>query len=261
MAKNSYGQMVKQKLGPSSRKGVIAALRAFYKHCIAMEYSERDPSGALETPRIKPKRGITIGKKEIRQFLDARGRPRCRVQAYLFAFTAARLASIAGLRWPDIDFDGNLIHFDVAKGDESYSLPIHPELRAALLRWRSDLLDLAETNEAIADALRSEETAFVLLTRNGNPVAKTTLGKQLKWRAARVNLLTQGMRQDRAGENKSRLSPHAIRRSVATMLRKEGKPLEDIADLLHHKDLNVTRTYYAHVDTPHMRKTVNALRF
>jgi integrase/recombinase XerD len=261
LAKNSYGQTVKKKLGPSSRKGVIAALRAFYKHCIAMEYTERNPTAALETPRVPIKRGITIGKREIRQFLDARGRPRCRVQGHLFTFTAARLATIAGLRWPDIDFAGNMIHFRVVKGDESYTLPMHPELRAALLRWRSEQLEQAERNERIAEALASDETAFVLLTTNGKPVSKTTLAKQLKWRAARVNLLTQGARQDKAGENKSKLSPHAIRRSVATMLRNEGKPLEDIADLLHHKDLNVTRTYYAHVDTPHMRKTVNDLRF
>lgn len=261
VAKNSYGATVKKKLGPSSRKGVIAALRAFYKHCIAMEYTERNPSAALETPRVPVKRGITIGKKEIRQFLDAGGRPRCRVQAYLFTFTAARLNTIASLLWTHIDFAGNVIHFDVAKGDSSYTLPMHPQLRAALYRWRSEQLEQAATNERIADALASDETAFVLLTTNGKPVAKTTLAKQLKWRAARVNLLTKGAREDKWRENKSKLSPHAIRRSVATMLRKEGKPLEDIADLLNHKDMNVTRTYYAHVDTPDMRKTVNALQF
>ena len=261
VAKNSYGQMVKKTLGPSSRKSVIAALRAFYRHCIAMEYTERNPTAALETPSVAVKRGIMIGKKEIRHFLDALGRPRCRVQAYLFTFTAARLASIAGLRWRDIDFDGNLIHFDIAKAGASYSLPMHAELRAALLRWRSEQIDESATNAAIAQALQNEETAFVLLTRNGRAVAKTTLAKQLKWRAARVNILAHAQRPDKAGENKSKLSPHAIRRSVATMLRKEGKTLEDIADLLHQKDLNVTRKHYAFTDTPQLRKTVNELNF
>ena len=45
------------------------------------------------------------------------------------------------------------------------------------------------------------------------------------------------------------------------MLRKEGRTIEDIADLLNHKDLNVTRTYYAFTDTPEKRRTVEGLDF
>ena len=71
-----------------------------------------DPTVGIETPRVPIRRGRTIGKQAIRAFLDAPGRARCRVQAYLFVFTAARLASVAGLRWADVDFDEEVIHFN-----------------------------------------------------------------------------------------------------------------------------------------------------
>ena len=73
--------------------------------------------------------------------------------------------------------------------------------------------------------------------------------------------ITLEKRSDARGENKSRISPHAIRRSVATMMRKEGQSLEDIAEILHHSDLNTTRTHYAFTDTPQTRKTIGGIRF
>lgn len=221
--KDSAGREVTKPVSASSRKGVIAALRRFYKHGLSMEYFFGiDPMLEIETPRVTVKRGLTVGKTEIRKLLDAPGSERCRVQCYLQVFTLARSASITGLSWSDIDFEQNIIHFD-AKFDTTYSLPIHSELRGALLRWRSAQREEAETNEAIAEALRSDSTAYVLLTRQGLPLAHTTLAKQLKWRADRAGVLhvTLEKRSDARGENKSRISPHAIRRSVATMMRKE----------------------------------------
>lgn len=261
IARNSRGALVQKRLGASSRKGALCALRAFYKHCSVMEYLDRDATFGIETPKVAIKRGLTINRAQLRGFLDARGRERCRVQAYLFVYTAARLASIASLRWCDVDLAGGVIHLDTAKGDEGYSLPLHPQLRAALLRWRSAQLEQADRNPAIARALEDEETAFVLLTSTGRPVSKTTLGKQIKWRAKRAAILTHAVCPDKAGENKSALHTHAIRRSIATLLRKDGKSLEDIADLLNHKDMNVTRTHYAFTDTPEKRKTINGLDF
>ena len=179
VAANSHGVLVQKSLGPSSRKAALCALRAFYRHCSAMEYLEHDPTLAVETPRVPVRRGLTIGKEALRRFLDAPGRPRCRVQAYLFVYTAARLASVAALRWTDVDFVQAVIHFN-AKFDLAYTLPMHPNLRDALQRWRIEQRGIASGNDKVAAALADERTAYVLLTRNGRPVSKTTLGKQLK---------------------------------------------------------------------------------
>jgi len=203
---NSAGVLVTQPLGASSRKATLCALRAFYKHCSVMAYLDRDPTFGVETPKVPVRRGLTIGREAIRAFLDAPGRPRCRVQAHLFVFTAARLASVAGLRWTDIDWNDGLIHFN-GKFESAYTLPMHPELRGARLHWREELARLSASHPAIASALDAEETAYVLLTREGRPVRPSTLGKQLKWRAARAGILVHDKRGPTRPERTRASSP------------------------------------------------------
>ena len=255
--RDSKKRPVCRPLDASSRKGVLAAIRAFYRHCAVMNYIAHDPTFGIETPKVRIKRGIVLTKAELRQFLDAPGSPRCRVQAYLEVYTAGRAGSIRDILWKDVDFERNVIHFN-AKFDNDYTLPMHPQLRAALLRWREEQREEAERRPKIAHALANPETAWVLLTRNGKQLSHSTLGKMVKWRAARAGLYPHPPGSEVPYENKSQLSPHALRRSFAVLMRSAGTPLEDIADVLNQKDLNTTRDHYAYTDTPEMRRTINA---
>jgi integrase len=139
------GRPLKAALSPSARKGVISALRAFYLHCADLYNFDRNPTFGVRAPRVSHKRGVTLTESELRRFLDAPGRERDRIQAYLSVYTAARTSSLRFLRWRDVDFEGDLVHFR-AKRDRDYTLPLHPQLRAALLRWRDVVVaDAAKT--------------------------------------------------------------------------------------------------------------------
>ena len=254
---DSHKNPVFRPLGPSSRKGVLAALRAFYRHCAVMDYISHDPTFGIETPKVEIKRGLSLTRHELRRFLDAPGTPRCRVQAYLQVYTAGRAASIGDILWTDVDFERNVIHLN-AKNGKHYTLPIHPQLRAALLRWRHEQVENAESNPKVTRALENPETAWVLLTRNGKKLSHSTLGKQAKWRAARAGLYPHPLGASVSYENKSQLSPHALRRSFAVLMRSEGTALEDIAEVLNQIDLNTTRNHYAFTDTPRTRRTINS---
>ena len=83
-----------------------------------------------------------------------------------------------------------------------------------------------------------------LLTRRGRPVTVQTLGKQAKWRAARCGLRLHTS-TDVYHENKSKVHPHAFRRSWATLQRRRGLAIEDIADVLAHASTDTTRKHYA----------------
>lgn len=52
---------------------------------------------------------------------------------------------------------------------------------------------------------------------------------------------------------------HDLRHDFATRLRRKGVPLEDIADLLGHKTLAMTRRY-AHVSMERLRQAVSRLQ-
>jgi integrase len=110
-------------LAASTRKGHFAAIRTVYKHLVFDEQLDRDPTYGMRAPKVEIKRGLVIEHEEVRTILDAPGKPRCRVQAFLLAFTLARMGSIVGLRWCDVDFENDFP--EVRLGTASDTLARH----------------------------------------------------------------------------------------------------------------------------------------
>lgn len=246
----------REPLSGSTRKGYLSALRAFYYFCLDQHYIDYDPTAGIRSPHVEHTPGMTLQAEELQEFLDAPGSERDRIQAYLFVFTAQRAGALRDLRWRDVDFEGRQLTFR-GKRAKTNVLPMHDELLGALSRWQRVIRDAAERNPLIAGALYDDETAFVLLTRAGRRVTVQTLGKQVKWRAARC-----GLRPHTSGnvsyENKSKVHPHAFRRSWATLQRGRGVPLEDIADVLSHASIDTTRKHYAFAPSEAKRKAVKS---
>lgn len=255
--KADYGlQPPREPLSASSQKGYLSALRAFYYFCLDEHYIQHDPTAGVRPPKVEHTPGLTLKADELQRFLDAPGSERDRVQAYLLVFTAQRVGALRGLRWRDVEMSEREIVFH-GKGDKRNVLPIHDELLGALSRWKQFILTEAERNPLIASALYDEETAYVLLTRQGRPVTVQTLGKQVKWRAARAGLRPHTS-EDVHRENKSQVHPHALRRSWATLQRRRGVALEDIADVLAHASVDTTRKHYAFPPSDAKRRAVKS---
>jgi integrase/recombinase XerD len=249
-------------LAPSTRKSFLAAIRELWRYCNQMEYTELDPTMGIETPKVEHVPGLTLTREEIRRFLDAPGSERDRVQAYLLVYTAARSSAIRFLRWEDVDFGTEEIRVR-SKGGKTTAIPMHPQLKAALLRWRGAQRREAEVRAAdgktgMADALEDPDTAYVLLTRTGLPLAHSTVAKQVKWRAARAGLVRHGAKALVGGENKSKLHPHALRRSWASIALNAGAALEDIADMLQHASIDTTRKHYAFTSSERKRRIAHS---
>ena len=146
-------------LSPSTRKSVVSALRALYVHCIDLYGLPLDPCYRITVKQPKPKRGLTISEADVKRILDAPGRERDRVQAHLKFYTAARTISLRNLLWSDVDFERNVIHFD-AKFNDAYTVHMHPQLKAALLRWRDAVEKQAERRQAVRVALTDPDTVY-----------------------------------------------------------------------------------------------------
>lgn len=254
---------VKRGVEASTLKGYVAALKLFYRRLRKWKLIVDDPAEDLKAPKQPIKRQRKLSKQELRRLLDAVGSARSVIQVYLLAFTLARSDSIAHLLWRDVDFEHERIYFDRAKGDRCYWVPIHPELLGALHSWKHEQQRQAKKNPPIARALSDPETAWVLLTKNGQRVCKQTIAKQLDWQAARaeVRLLPKpvaqavpedadaqteaGKRPRKLEERKTEVSPHVIRRSMATLLRNDGISVFDVQPLLNHKHVSTTLAFYA----------------
>jgi integrase/recombinase XerD len=242
-------------LSASSRKNYVASLRGLYRYLTAMRIIENDPTLAIRSPKIRTRPGFRLSQPELEQLLAAPGSARSRIVAFLLVFTAARANEIRTLRWSDIDLDGRtlLLH---TKNDEYHTVDIHPRLMVELRRWHLLQADLADANPQLASALRDPNRAFVLLTRSGKPLAKGALAKDLKRRAAKIGLHRL---EPAHHEQRSRVTPHAIRRSVASMLLNSGEPIDAVADVLHHRQLDTTRRHYAFASNRRRKATIESI--
>lgn len=242
-------------LSASSRKGFLASIRSFYRHLVVVRVIDRDPTIGIRSPKVTHHPGFRLTQAEVHRLLEASGTPRDRIQTYLLVYTAARACELRALRWDDIDFQARLLTLH-GKGDTTHLVNIHPALMGELRRWFIIQEQIAERHPALAHARASAHTNYVLMSIHGRPLPHTAIYKQLKRRAVRANL---HVLQSAHGECRSLVSPHAIRRSIATLLLNDGHPLDAVADVLHHRQLDTTRTHYAFSSPERRRATIEAI--
>lgn len=245
-----------RELSPSSRKGYLASLRRFYEHLQRMNVIVANPTVGIRAPRIPRRAGFRLAPEELQRLLDARGSARDRIQTHLLVYTAARTGSLRTLTWSDVDWTNRLLLLH-GKNDTTHIVNIHPVLLRELHRWHVHQQLDAQRNPAIARALADPETAFVLLTQHGRPLSKTSIYKQLKRRASTAGLYVLDANHR---EHRSLVTPHAIRRSIATMLLNDGTPLDAVADLLNHRQVDTTRTHYAYASPDRRRHTIESIQ-
>lgn len=241
-------------LSASTRKNYLCSLRSFYRYCVDVRLIASDPSAAVRTPRVPHMPGVHLSADELRSLLSVNTDPRDRIQTYLMVYTGARSGELRNLRWQDVDFTARTILL-YGKGGRVRVVDIHPALGGELRRWFVHQEVAAERSAMIAAVRRDPSTDFVLLTKSGKPVPASTFSRQLKRRACLAGLHVL----ERSGrEYRSAVSPHALRRSFATLLLNDGHPIDAVADILGHASLNTTRDHYAFSADARRRATIEA---
>jgi integrase len=141
--------------------------------------------------------------------------------------TGLRQGSQYQLTWEMVDFDSQVLSIPRTKNEESLLLPLSENALQILLRLKSED--------------RSSHRVFVSHD-NGKPL---NYPKHWFLKAVRAAKIPD-------------FHWHDLRHTFATRLRSKGVPLEDIADLLGHKGLAMTRRY-AHPDVGRLRSALSGL--
>lgn len=238
----------------STRKSFLASLHTFYRYLICVELVDIDPTVGVDRPKVKIKPGLHLTAEEMRRLLAEPGSPRDRIQVYLLAFTAARMNEIRCLRWRDVNLSESVLTLH-GKGDKYRMIDIHPRLLPELRRWKLRQDVLAERDPLIRAARSNPETDFVLLTAKGKQLAQTAIYKQLMRRASRAGLYPL---EKKHREHRSAVSPHALRRTFATLLLNDGHHIDAVADVLGHSSIDTTRKHYAFASDERRRATIEA---
>lgn len=244
----------RSELSPSSRKSFLASLRSFYRYLVSVSLVASDPTVGVKRPKVHTTPGIRLTADEVRRILDAPGSPRARIQAYLLAFTAARMNEIRTLRWRDVDVVERTMMLR-GKNNAYRVIDIHPELMPQLRRWAMQQAVDAERYPEIMRAKQNPDTDHVLLTRRGQMIPRSTISKQLKQLAVRAGIHPL---ESKHGTYRSQVSPHALRRTFATILLNDGHHIDAVADVLGHRSVDTTRRHYAFSSTARRRATIQA---
>ena len=250
---------------PSYRKSYLSALRFLYHHFQADdELPDIDPTVLESAPRVIVRRGYTPSKADIKRLLETAGPPRAVLLVHWLFYAPSRRATYAHARWSDINLDAAEWEV-VGKNGKVDVFPLAPPLIRAFRVYRRWQLAEAEHRLEMHDALSVPETAYVLMTRTGNPVSPTTVTKLATWHGIRAGVglkkATPGI--DSVNGMTSRVTPHCFRRAWATIALNDEKnptPIDVVSEVLRHKDIATTRRHYAPTKSDRARAALVEMR-
>jgi integrase len=159
---------------------------------------------------------------------------RWRAAIALAGFAGLRLGEIRGLRWSDVDLEGNAITVSrsllpdgTPKAPKTEagirSIPLLPSLRRHLIAWK-------------LKSPRTDQEHYVICTHDGSPVQQRNLRRALDQAKEAAGL----------DGTEERLSWHSLRHSFASMLATDLElPATTLARIVGHADAGFSLRVYA----------------
>jgi integrase/recombinase XerD len=224
-------------LAPSSMKGVVVALKIFFRFLKVRGLASQDPGEHIKLPKLPLHLPRTIGQLEMEKLLstDLRSRPfplRDQAMIELLYSSGLRISELTGARLENLSLPERLIRV-VGKGSKTRLVPIGQPACAAVERYltqeRGGLVRKATGNE-------------IFLSCNG-----ARLTAQRAWQIIKEISALSGI--------ETNIYPHLFRHSFASDLLTGGADLRIVQELLGHADIATTQIY-THLDASHLRDIV-----
>ncbi|MEA2054997.1 MAG: tyrosine-type recombinase/integrase [Candidatus Thermoplasmatota archaeon] len=191
----------------STMRQAYFALKFFYENVLHESFDEK-----LPLVKKKTKLPVVLNKEEIRKMIELTLNLKHKLVLTFLYYAGLRLDEVINLKWQDIDFDRDVIHVKVAKGEKERVVFFHPKLK--------EMLNVR--------GIKKEGIIFV--SQRGGKYNKRTI-QQIVNRSAK-----------KAGIEK-KVTPHTLRHSFATHLLEAGADIRYIQQLLGHKNLQTTQIY------------------
>ena len=223
-----------------------AVLSAALNQAVKWGLIERSPAPLVTLPAVEAPRRTIPDAPSVRRLVDAAedSDPVLSAAILLAALTGARRGELLGLRWSDVDREGQVLHIEraVKREESGRRLRVGPTKTHQARRVSLDPVCLAvlETHHERAAGWAADAGVTLLpdgfvLTEDptgASPMAPDTLTHRFARLAGRLDL--GGVRF------------HDLRHAVATNLLAAGYELAVVAGRLGHRDPSITLRVYAH---------------
>ena len=244
---------------PVTIRNVISALKAFFEYLDRLDYLTDQRGRAVKNPMNKirlPKRACKpinwLKPDEDSALLACPGSESERIVVWLLRHTGLRVGEARALRISDFELQPGHERLHVLASKTSAGIrtvPIAPELVPRIHDWLDHLRSAG---------LYHPDTPF-LCTKNGTAMQSTQIWRVVKRMAARANVQVIGCTcgtstanghahtcpRSVTGDNRSKVTPHTLRRTFASSLYNNDLQLDRISKLLGHSSTRVTEEAYA----------------
>ena len=218
----------------SSQARNLSGIKSFYNFLLLSDIIESSPAEHILPPKAARHLPDTLSVEEIDRIIstiDHSTTKGLRDRAILEVLYSCglRVSELCELKLSDLFFGEGYIRV-TGKGDKQRLVPI-----SGIARDRIQLyLEQRHTDH------RSEDTVF--LNNRGTKLTRVMIFTIIK-QATKL-----------AGIDK-KISPHTLRHSFATHLLEGGADIRQVQELLGHENI-LTTEIYTHLDTTHLRETV-----
>ncbi|MBW6475382.1 MAG: tyrosine-type recombinase/integrase [Anaerolineaceae bacterium] len=193
------------------------AMKTFSRFMLDEEYISKPISFPM--PKIAEKRLRVYDENQVRQILTACQDNRETAFIRFMVDTGLRNAEVRNLKWRDIEISSGVVRIHKGKGRKSRIVIVGLNTRRALLKYRREVDN-----------------------SDSKPLFQTETGKQFTESGLRSWLCRLGKRA------KIHITPHALRRTFATLSLKAGMNVFQLQGLLGHSTLEITRHYVTLLD-------------
>ncbi len=210
----------------TSQRRLIASLRRFYRHLLAIGAIQADPTLNIEPPPRPERFPKTLSEAQVEALLAAPDvdtplglRDRAMLET-LYA-TGLRVSELTALKLFEVGLNEGVVRV-FGKGSKERLVP----LGQVALEWIERYL-----KEARPQLLAGRNCDAVFVTRRA-----AGLSRQMFWHLVKRDAA-------RAGIDPARISPHTLRHAFATHLINHGADLRAVQLLLGHADISTTQVY------------------
>jgi len=211
------GEMAERGCADSYMHTYARAMKTFSRFMLDEEYISKPISFPM--PKIAEKRLRVYSENEVRQIPIACQDNRDTAFIRVMVDTGLRNAEVRNINWGDVDISSGVARVHKCKGRKTRIVVVGLNTRRALLKYRREV----------------DNT-------DGKPVIQTQSGTRFTEAGLRSWLNRLGKRA------KIHITPHALRRTFATLSLKAGMNVFQLQALMGHATLEMTRHYVRILD-------------
>ncbi|MGM0411324.1 MAG: tyrosine-type recombinase/integrase [Bacillota bacterium] len=228
---------------PATRNRKLYAIRSFFKYLVNYDYIDSNPADTIESSKTEIRaEPIYLKLDEAQKYIqaikdyDSINSSRDLAIAKLFLYAGLRVSELVALNLTDIDYEDLSIKF-YGKGNKERYVPLHFDVLNTIKNYLKERSEIKIKNDDAKNAL--------FLSRHGNRINVRT-----------VQILVKKYAKLAGVKNASKITPHKLRHTFASILYKKTKDLKVLQDLLGHTNISTTQIY-THTDTEQKKDAID----